>query len=79
LWNLEIKNPPLEFYIYVTMLTGRFPRHKLDNWPSSKRDELMARWPRNRWTTGFTYGAIFALFPLLCLLAYAWVMKLWIF
>ena len=29
-WKLEIKNSPLEFYIYVTMLTGRFPRYKLE-------------------------------------------------
>jgi hypothetical protein len=29
-WKLEIKNSPLEFYIYVIMLTGRFPRHKLE-------------------------------------------------
>jgi hypothetical protein len=39
----------------------------------------MSRWPRNTWTTIFTYGAIFALFPLLCLLAYAWVTGQWIF
>lgn len=41
--------------------------------------ELMARWPRNTWTTIFTYGAIFVLFPLLSLLAYAWVTGQWIF
>jgi hypothetical protein len=33
----------------------------------------MARWPRNVWTTIFTYAAVFILFPILCLLAYAWV------
>ena len=33
----------------------------------------MARWPRHVWTTIFTYGTIFVLFPLLCLLAYLWV------
>ena len=33
----------------------------------------MARWPRRVWTTIFTYGTIFILFPLLCLLAYAYV------
>jgi hypothetical protein len=33
----------------------------------------MARWPYHRWTTLFTYGAIFVLFPLFCLLAYGWV------
>jgi len=33
----------------------------------------MARWPRHVWTTVFTYATIFVLFPLLCLLAYAWV------
>jgi hypothetical protein len=38
----------------------------------------MARWPRNVWTTLFTYGAIFLLFPLLAWLAYAWVQG-WLF
>jgi len=33
----------------------------------------MARWPRKTWTTLFTYGSIFLLFPVLCLLAYAYV------
>lgn len=33
----------------------------------------MARWPYSRWTTIFTYATIFVGFPLLCLLAYAWV------
>jgi hypothetical protein len=33
----------------------------------------MARWPHNPWTTVFTYTAIFVIFPLLCLLAYAYV------
>jgi hypothetical protein len=33
----------------------------------------MARWPRNVWTSIFTYGAVFVLFPILCLLAYGWV------
>jgi hypothetical protein len=33
----------------------------------------MARWPRHIWTTVFTYGAIFVLFPLLALVAYGWV------
>jgi hypothetical protein len=33
----------------------------------------MARWPRNYWTTIFTYAAIFIAFPLLCYLAYWWV------
>jgi hypothetical protein len=33
----------------------------------------MARWPHSRWTTIFTYTAIFVLFPLLCLLAYVYV------
>jgi hypothetical protein len=33
----------------------------------------MARWPRHSWTTLFTYLSVFLLFPLLCLLAYAWV------
>jgi hypothetical protein len=35
----------------------------------------MARWPKNHWTTMFTYGAIFVAFPVLCLLAYAWVQR----
>jgi len=38
----------------------------------------MARWPRHAWTTVFTYAAVFALFPLLCWLAYAWV-RGWLF
>ena len=38
----------------------------------------MARWPRHVWTSIFTYGTVFVLFPLLCLLAYAWV-RGWIF
>ena len=33
----------------------------------------MARWPRHVWTSIYTYAVIFLLFPLLCLLAYAWV------
>ncbi len=33
----------------------------------------MARWPRRTWTTLLTYAIIFVGFPLLCLLAYAWV------
>jgi hypothetical protein len=33
----------------------------------------MARWPKHAWTTVFTYGLIFVLFPLLALLAYLWV------
>jgi hypothetical protein len=38
----------------------------------------MARWPRHVWTSIFTYATVFVLFPLLCLLAYAWV-RGWIF
>jgi hypothetical protein len=33
----------------------------------------MARWPRHKWTSLYTYAVVFVLFPLLCLLAYAWV------
>ena len=33
----------------------------------------MARWPRHVWTSIYTYGVIFVVFPLLCLLAFAWV------
>jgi hypothetical protein len=33
----------------------------------------MARWPQHAWTTIFTYLAVFLGFPLLGLLAYAWV------
>jgi hypothetical protein len=40
----------------------------------------MARWPRSAWTTIFTYGTIFILFPLLCWLALAFVQgRLWPF
>ncbi len=39
----------------------------------------MARWPRNFWTSVITYGIIFVMFPVLCLLAYAWVQQMWIF
>jgi hypothetical protein len=35
--------------------------------------DAMARWPRQTWTTLFTYLAVFLLFPLLCLLAYVFV------
>ena len=38
----------------------------------------MARWPRRVWTTIFTYGAVFVLFPVLCWLAYAYVQG-WLF
>ena len=34
---------------------------------------FMARWPRHIWTSIFTYGVIFVMFPVLCWLAYAWV------
>jgi hypothetical protein len=39
----------------------------------------MARWPYRTWTWVFTYGTIFVLFPLCCVLAYAWVRgwRLW--
>jgi hypothetical protein len=33
----------------------------------------MARWPKHLWTTLFTYGVIFAGFPLLCYLFWTWV------
>jgi hypothetical protein len=33
----------------------------------------MARWPRHVWTTIVTYLTIFGLFPLLCVLAWAYV------
>ena len=33
----------------------------------------MARWPDNLWTTIFTYGLIFVVFPLLCRLLWLWV------
>jgi hypothetical protein len=41
--------------------------------PQTFTASLMARWPRHVWTTLFTYLVIFLGFPLLCLLAYAWV------
>jgi hypothetical protein len=37
------------------------------------RRTIMARWPENSWTTLVTYGLVLVLFPVLCLLAYAWV------
>ena len=33
----------------------------------------MARWPRHVWTSIVTYGMIFVLFPVLCVLSYLWV------
>jgi len=33
----------------------------------------MARWPRKIWTSIFTYGLIFVLFPTLAYVAYLWV------
>lgn len=33
----------------------------------------MARWPRQTWTTIYTYAVIFVLFPLCCIIAYGWV------
>ncbi len=33
----------------------------------------MARWPKNLWTTLFTYGLIFLGFPLLCFAMWSWV------
>jgi hypothetical protein len=38
-----------------------------------REERIMARWPRTVWTTIFTYGAVFVLFPLLAWLAYLWV------
>ena len=56
-----------EFYISM----GRFgsPFLKFDG---------MARWPRHIWTSIFTYGVVFVMFPILCWLAYAWVQG-WLF
>ena len=34
---------------------------------------VMARWPRQTWTSILTYAIVFVLFPLLCYLAWAWV------
>ena len=33
----------------------------------------MARWPRHKWTTLFTYVTMFFFFPLLCYLAFLFV------
>ena len=33
----------------------------------------MARWPRHRWTTFFTYGTILVLFPILAWAAFKYV------
>ncbi len=41
--------------------------------PRSALPQLMARWPRHIWTSIFTYGVMFVLFPILCWLAYGWV------
>ena len=41
--------------------------------PHPFSENSMARWPRHVWTSIYTYSVIFILFPLLCLLAYAWV------
>jgi hypothetical protein len=35
--------------------------------------DIMARWPRQVWTSIITYLMIFGLFPLLCFVAWAWV------
>jgi hypothetical protein len=54
---------------------------QLLNQPQRQRNVYnapMARWPRHVWTSIFTYATVFVLFPLLCLLAYAWV-RGWIF
>lgn len=49
-------------------------RATLPTLASSKFDyHPMARWPQHTWTTWVTYGLIFILFPLLCVLAYAYV------
>jgi hypothetical protein len=37
------------------------------------RETAMARWPRQAWTTIYTYAAVFVLFPILCYLAWLWV------
>ncbi len=33
----------------------------------------MARWPRKIWTSIFTYGLIWVVFPVLAYIAYLWV------
>ena len=38
----------------------------------------MERWPRHYWTSIFTYGVIFVMFPVFCWVAYAWVQG-WLF
>ena len=59
------------FYGKRDALGGKFPACP----PPLSMDGIteMARWPRHVWTSVFTYGTIFVLFPLLCFLAYAWV------
>ena len=44
-----------------------------DDYNQTAYNTPMARWPRHVWTSIFTYATVFILFPLLCLLAYAWV------
>jgi len=53
----------------IVAAPGRFVQLR----PKLEEEANMARWPRTAWTTLFTYGAIFLLFPLLCWLAYLWV------
>lgn len=55
---------------------ARHPAGRLAR-PRNER-RRMARWPRHAWTTFFTYGAVFVLFPVLCWLAYAFVQG-WLF
>lgn len=51
--------------LYAFVLLGVIP-----NW-------TMARWPRQTWTTIYTYLLVLILFPLLCVAAYGWVRGWW--
>jgi hypothetical protein len=74
------------FQLDVLVVPGLQPARRVVGWVESNEtdqrlaswDKFMARWPRHVWTSIFTYGTVFVLFPLLCLLAYAWVSG-WIF
>jgi hypothetical protein len=64
---------------HATQLVPAQAAHPAVPAPGKRRyTDPMARWPRHVWTSIFTYGTVFVLFPLLCLLAYGWV-RGWIF
>lgn len=71
--RLALANEPTDQDNGVWCLPNRIgpilrPVRRLARWT-----DIMARWPRQTWTAIATYAIVFLLFPLLCLLAYAWV------